>query len=78
MRLELTGAVIVLISALLPVVAQQGVTPALAGMSITFALNITSLFNWLVRQVFDMLNLSFEFSFMKFVPSLMRSFAFAN
>eukprot|EP00164_Ancoracysta_twista_P003660 GFYU01004901.1.p1 GENE.GFYU01004901.1~~GFYU01004901.1.p1 ORF type:complete len:1550 (+),score=481.01 GFYU01004901.1:223-4872(+) len=50
MRLECIGTIIVGCSALFAVLAKGSVSPSLAGLSVSYALNITQTLNWLVRM----------------------------
>ena len=53
-RLENVGTIIVFSATLLAVVGRHAVAPALAGLSISYALQVTQSLNWLVRQRADL------------------------
>uniref|UniRef100_A0A7E4W3Z9 ABC-type glutathione-S-conjugate transporter n=1 Tax=Panagrellus redivivus TaxID=6233 RepID=A0A7E4W3Z9_PANRE len=54
-RLELVGSCIVLFSALLAVLFRDdGVTPGLVGLSVSYAFNITQTLNWAVRMTSEL------------------------
>jgi ATP-binding cassette, subfamily C (CFTR/MRP), member 1 len=48
-RLEMIGAVIVTGASLFAIIARSSISPALAGLSISYALSITQNLNWFVR-----------------------------
>lgn len=49
-RLDLIGALLIFVTALVAVITAGTVDPGLAGLSLTYALLITGLLNWVVRQ----------------------------
>lgn len=49
-RLDVVGNAVVFFAALFAVIQRDSVNGALAGLSLSYALNITSTLNWLVRQ----------------------------
>lgn len=49
-RLETIGNLIVLFAGLFAVLGQETLTPGMAGLSISYALQITQTLNWLVRM----------------------------
>lgn len=52
-RLESVGSLVILFAALFAVLEKENLNPALAGLSITFALQITTILNILVRTTAD-------------------------
>ena len=50
LRLEVLGALITFAASVFAVVAKDTVTPAQAGLSITYALQVTGFLNWVVRM----------------------------
>lgn len=52
-RLETVGSVMVSVSALLTLFNRSSITPALAGLSISYALTVTQALNWIVRMTSD-------------------------
>jgi ATP-binding cassette, subfamily C (CFTR/MRP), member 1 len=49
-RLEIVGALVVLFAALFAVLGRDNITPAMAGLSITYALQISQVLSFLVRM----------------------------
>lgn len=49
-RLESIGALVVFLAALFAVVGRRTIDPAIAGLSIVYALSVTQTLNWMVRQ----------------------------
>ncbi len=49
-RLELVGLIVVTLAALFAVMERTNIDPGAAGLSLTYALQTTSLLNWLVRM----------------------------
>lgn len=47
-RLEIIGSFVILFSALFSVLGRETISPALVGLSITYALQITQILSWLV------------------------------
>ncbi|XP_068605615.1 multidrug resistance-associated protein 1 [Brachionichthys hirsutus] len=52
-RLELVGNIIVTFAALCAVIARESLSPGITGLSISYALQLTSSLNWLVRMSSD-------------------------
>jgi ABC-type multidrug transport system fused ATPase/permease subunit len=53
-RLETVSSILVCLAALFAVVNRSNIAPGLAGLTISYALNITSVFNWCVRQTAEL------------------------
>ncbi|KAM3606183.1 uncharacterized protein V6R79_012047 [Siganus canaliculatus] len=53
-RLEFVGTLVVFFSALLAVIARDSLDGGLAGLSISYALNVTQTLNWLVRMTSEL------------------------
>ena len=53
-RLEILGNIIVLIVTLLAVIGKESISPGLVALIITYALQITSTLNWLVRMTSEL------------------------
>ncbi len=52
-RLEFIGNIIGFLAALFAVIGRNTISPGAAGLSVTFAINITQALNWLVRMLSD-------------------------
>lgn len=52
-RLEMVGNFIIFFSALFAVISRESLDSGLVGLSITYALQITPILNWLVRMASD-------------------------
>eukprot|EP00742_Colponemidia_sp_Colp-10_P011707 GILJ01013047.1.p1 GENE.GILJ01013047.1~~GILJ01013047.1.p1 ORF type:complete len:1349 (-),score=259.23 GILJ01013047.1:185-4231(-) len=50
LRLEALGILILFLAAILSIVARSTIAPALAGMALTYSLQLSSLMNWFVRM----------------------------
>ncbi|KAJ3417589.1 Canalicular multispecific organic anion transporter 2 [Chytridiales sp. JEL 0842] len=51
MRLEAVSSILVFLAAIFAVVNRYNTAPGLAGLTISYAMNISSVFNWCVRQM---------------------------
>jgi ABC-type multidrug transport system fused ATPase/permease subunit len=52
-RLEILGALIVFLTAMLGVAARSSLNPSVLGLSLSYAVMITQILSWLVRQIVE-------------------------
>eukprot|EP01087_Luapelamoeba_hula_P012571 TRINITY_DN3508_c0_g1_i1.p1 TRINITY_DN3508_c0_g1~~TRINITY_DN3508_c0_g1_i1.p1 ORF type:complete len:1538 (+),score=302.45 TRINITY_DN3508_c0_g1_i1:61-4674(+) len=53
-RIEFIGTCVVTLAALFAVMERENIDPGMAGLSLTYALNVTSTLNWLVRMATEL------------------------